>query len=506
MNRTLPSAIDAEGQVIGALMIDPTRIGDIAKLLRPADFVDPYHRLMFATITAMHGRREPIDVVAVSRHLKTSDMFAGPDISAAGYLAGTGVAVSTVAHVQHHAELVQEAGRKRRLHDLASTAAEHTLNGQGSSEVLADLLAGVEDLRSEIEPSERFAAISAAELDGGNFSLAWLIDWLLVEGQPCILAGPKKTLKTSLLLALMLALATGNEFLGKFAIRKARRVLFCSGESGMATLQETARRIARAMEWELRDVPNFAITADLPRLDSLDDLAEFESFLERQEAEVVGIDPAYLCMGADNSGNLFAQGAVLLGISQLCQRLGITLILCHHTKRNTGRDAFDVPELEDIAWAGFQEFARQWLLVGRRERYEPGSGVHRLWLSVGGSAGHGGLYAVNIEEGTAQTPGGRYWSVTLNSATEAHGEAEQRKADIKQQQQAEQLEADVAAILKALAALPNREGTKTGIRDATGIRSTRFDPALAEAISAGHVTQTTIKKGNNRPYDGYKLA
>ncbi len=40
----LPAAIDAECQVVGSLVIDPTRIGDIAKLLRPASFVDPCHR------------------------------------------------------------------------------------------------------------------------------------------------------------------------------------------------------------------------------------------------------------------------------------------------------------------------------------------------------------------------------------------------------------------------------------------------------------------------------
>src|SRR5690606_28709773 len=100
------------------------------------------------------------------------------------------------------------------------------------------------------------------------------------------------------------------------------------------------------------------------------------------------IDPGYLAVDSGgNESSIFAMGPKLRAINDLCTSVGVQLVICHHTKRGVV-DPFQPPELEDIAFAGWQEWCRQWLLLGRRERYEPGTGQHRLWLNCGGSAGH----------------------------------------------------------------------------------------------------------------------
>ncbi len=233
--------------------------------------------------------------------------------------------------------------------------------------------------------------ISCAELDSTDYRLEYLIDNTLVAGQPCGLAGCKKTLKTSLLIDLGIALAMGGCFLGKLRVNRACRVGVMSGENGLATIQETARRICDAAGYRLADIGGLVFSDELPTFGSIDHQEAVERFISNDELEVLMIDPAYLCMPGADASNYFVQGELLRGMGETCAACGCMMVLAAHNRKNRA-NSFAVPELEDIAWAGFQEYFRQWLLVGRREQYKPGTGSHRLWLNVGGSAGHSKLW------------------------------------------------------------------------------------------------------------------
>lgn len=257
-----------------------------------------------------------------------------------------------------------------------------------------------------------------------------LVQQILVADQPAVLGGPKKAMKTSIAVDLALSLGTGTPFLGKFQVPRRMRVALLSGESGGAALLETARRVCQAKGVALDESCQVLWSLDLPRLGSRRDLAALQRVLERRRVRVVIIDPLYLCLGGGASAvspaNLFEVGPLLWRAGKACLDSGTTPVLVHHTTKEAGRKGSrgKMLDLDDLAFSGLGEYARQWLLVSPREPFRQGK--HRLSLAVGGSQGHSGHWAVDIDEGVLGDDfTGRRWEVAVRPGSTAQSEKEE---------------------------------------------------------------------------------
>lgn len=354
----------------------------------------------------------------------------------------------------------------------------------------------------------RFERISCEQLASRDYRVEYLIEGALVARQPMILFGPPKTLKTSLIVDAAVSLATATPFLGKHEVPRAARVLLMSGESGLATLQETARRVCAAKGMKLEQQDNLVWSPDVPRLASDDHREALREMLVADEIEVLIVDPVYLAMPAADAGNLLAQGELLRGVAKLCDDVGVTLCLIHHSRKNGDSKPGEPLLLCDVAWAGFAEFARQFWTLARREDYQHGSGLHRLWLAIGGSAGHSACWGLDIAEGVNNAAQGRQWALTLRpeSVTREHDKArqlmgrKQAQAVAVSKRQSGQQQRAIDALKDAGQPL-----TQTKLAEALATDKNTAQRLLKQLTDSGVVTSTTVTYPNGRKYPAYQL-
>jgi hypothetical protein len=319
----------------------------------------------------------------------------------------------------------------------------------------------------------------------------WLVEGVLVEGEVCLLAGPRKTLKTSIALDLAVSLSSGQPFLGRFPVSKKGRVLFLSGESGQPTIVETARRIASAKG--ISDVADLDIWwgTELPSVDRPDEGSPLEvaikyrlltDVIEEVSPSVVIIDPLYVMLFSKmrgNAGSLFDVGPMLSALVEACKPA--TPVLVHHATKDLRAGQMMV--LGDEAFAGCQEFARQWFLINRRRPFvlDQEADVHKLLVSYGGSAGHNGNFALDIDEGKLMADfTGRTWNLEIMTPEEAKARDEKVKKEKAAVRKADRRKGYLDKLLAALPA-DGRPISYTAARSASGLNSDSLKAALAIA-------------------------
>lgn len=367
---------------------------------------------------------------------------------------------------------------------------------------LHELLSTAKVIEADDPNHNRFAALNAAQFDDAEYSIEYLIDGIFVDGQSGVITAVSKGMKTGTMLDASLSVALGLPFLNHFHVRERRRALVISGESGPGVIQETARRICDSKGVSLRDAGDYWYFSEyIMSIVALDDLDALRELCIRLAIQVLFADPLYLMLPGDDQGNMFAVGEKLRRFAMMCSELGVTAIFCHHATKNVQEGP--PLKLSDMAHAGYAQFFRQFALLNRRTPYRF-YGVHELWASFSGSAGHASCWGVDIVEGVREPGKQRIWQptiLTVDEVNQRRGDgAERRKEDERQ----EKIAADARLIIQAMLRHPEGE-TPRQIRDELGWSNQRFAPALALLRDDESIEDVEVTK-RKRTFDGIRLA
>lgn len=113
VDRQPPFNLEAEIGVLGSVMLMPDTCDDIVNLIRPDDFYDESHQILFRHIMEMHGSGKKIDPLLLRESLIAKNEF--ETVGGAARLAEIFTSVPNAAHVTYYANIVRSKATARNL-------------------------------------------------------------------------------------------------------------------------------------------------------------------------------------------------------------------------------------------------------------------------------------------------------------------------------------------------------------------------------------------------------
>ena len=134
--KLIPQNIEAEQNVLSALLIDKKAISTVAEKLRVEDFYRASHQVIYRAILALYGRNEPIDIVTVAEELKNMNKI--DDIGGISYITMLANIAPTAANVKYHAQIVAKKAALRQM--VESGTAIAAMGYEGSEDDIQNLI------------------------------------------------------------------------------------------------------------------------------------------------------------------------------------------------------------------------------------------------------------------------------------------------------------------------------------------------------------------------------
>ena len=376
----LPNNIEAEANVLAAMMLSPEVVEDALVELVPDDFYRPSHKTIFTAMHEMYDRNIPIDSISLIDHLNSMDKLEA--VGGEAYVIDLMGNTMALASWQHHAEIVRRdsmlreiIGATNQINALAYDAptdtkevierAESMLLSVTEREVrssyktLSDFM--VEAYNEAQEVSQNQGDVHGAPT--GYPSLDRMLMGLR-EGQLIVLGARPAVGKTSFALNLALNAANAGYTVGFFSLEMSGKEIAQRFICAQAMVSMTNFRTGRISPQDWANINE--ATAELSKLDILIDdtpgttvteiRAKARRMLHNKEKAVIVLDYLQLVnppAGKNYNGNRAVEVSEMSrGLKIMAKELEVPVIMLSQLNRSLEGRTGKRPQMSDLRESG----------------------------------------------------------------------------------------------------------------------------------------------------------
>ena len=129
--KLVPQNIEAEQNVLSAILIENKSITAVAGILKPEDFYRISHQLIYRAMLDLYAKHTPIDMVTVTDALKTENKL--EDVGGVSYITLLANVAPTAANIKYHARIVAQKAALRKMVESGTAIAAMGYEGNGDN-------------------------------------------------------------------------------------------------------------------------------------------------------------------------------------------------------------------------------------------------------------------------------------------------------------------------------------------------------------------------------------
>ncbi len=111
--RVPPQDIVAEKSLLGAIMLSNDTLPDVLAILKPEDFYEKRHGIIFQSVIDLYDQHKPVDLLTLTADLRAKKKL--KEIGGGPYLTELSNFVPAASHAKAYAEIVEKTSLRRKL-------------------------------------------------------------------------------------------------------------------------------------------------------------------------------------------------------------------------------------------------------------------------------------------------------------------------------------------------------------------------------------------------------